>query len=328
MGRNNPGRSRPVPAVLSRGFCRWAARAAMGLGMAAAFALAACSDDATPAPPPLKVVLIPADGGTESGTRADFQPIFDAISRESGLRFDLTVAQSYGAVVEALCSGNADIAFVGAVTFVQAEQRGCADFLAVAVKDGQSGYYAGLFTLADSPVHTIADLRGRRAAFGDVNSTSSFLVPVSMMLRAGINPARDLSRVAMMGSHANSMAALVAGQVDVAALSFESFDKAVANGAVRADQVRVLARSDAIPYPPIVVRRGVDEALKQRLRRAFDGVAMAPGVDPAMIRGYGGERVDSYRSDFDSKAYDRAIAATDIVTDPIRSEILAAAARR
>ena len=43
--------------------------------------------------------LIPADGGTEEGTIADFEPIFAAITREYGLHFDMKVAQSTGARV-------------------------------------------------------------------------------------------------------------------------------------------------------------------------------------------------------------------------------------
>lgn len=95
-------------------------------------------------PPPLRVLLIPADGGTESGTLADYRPIFNAVARRTGMRFDLKVAQSYGGVVEAMCNNVADIAFVGPVTYLQARKRGCAEPLAVAVKSGRSVYYAGL----------------------------------------------------------------------------------------------------------------------------------------------------------------------------------------
>ena len=35
--------------------------------------------------PALRVVLIPADGGTEDGTKADYQPVFNAIARMTGL---------------------------------------------------------------------------------------------------------------------------------------------------------------------------------------------------------------------------------------------------
>lgn len=34
---------------------------------------------------PLRVMLVPTDGGTEDGTRADFAPIFNAVSRTTGL---------------------------------------------------------------------------------------------------------------------------------------------------------------------------------------------------------------------------------------------------
>ena len=40
---------------------------------------------------PLRVLLIPADGGTESGTKADYAPVFNAITRTTGLNFDLKV---------------------------------------------------------------------------------------------------------------------------------------------------------------------------------------------------------------------------------------------
>ena len=54
------------------------------------------------------VVLIPADGGTEDGTKKDFEPIFGAIGQATGLKFDIKIGQSYGAVVEAMCNGAAD----------------------------------------------------------------------------------------------------------------------------------------------------------------------------------------------------------------------------
>lgn len=97
------------------------------LAMLAFVGLAGCSaEESESSAVPLHVLLIPADGGTESGTLADYRPIFEAVGRTAGLDFDLKVAQSYGAVVEALCNGTADIAFVGPVTYLQAQERGCA----------------------------------------------------------------------------------------------------------------------------------------------------------------------------------------------------------
>ena len=152
---------------------------------------------------PLRVVLVPADGGTEDGTRKDFEPIFSAIKQATNLNFDIKVGQSYGAVVEAMCNGAADIAWYGPASYLQARARGCAELLALAVRNGESVYYSGVFARIDSGVDNLAGLKGKKIALGDVNSTSSFNSPVAMMMSAGLQPARDTGVINMAGSHAN-----------------------------------------------------------------------------------------------------------------------------
>ena len=282
----------------------------------------------TAQPPPLRVLLIPADGGTESGTLADYRPVFDAIARSTGLRFDLKVAQSYGGVVEAMCNNAADIAFVGSVTYLQAQKRGCAELLAVAVKGGRSVYYSGLFVRADSPIRSIDDLRGRRVAFGDVQSTSAFVFPVAMFLDAGIDPARDLAAVRMTGTHANSLAALINGEVDAAALSFDSYDKAVRADVPGARDLRVIARSEPIPYPPLIANMRLAPALRGRLREAFEKIDRTPRITPEMIRGYGGARVDGYVGPVPADHFDPAIRKMAQITPALKDAMLRKSAER
>jgi phosphonate transport system substrate-binding protein len=293
-----------------------------------AFTVAANAQTLGSAARPLRVILIPADGGTEDGTRADYQPLFNAISKTTNLKFDIRVGQSYAAVVEALCSGSADIAFVGAVTYIQAHDRGCAQLLAVAVEKGQSTYYAGLFAKAGSPVKNIKGLKGKRVAFGDINSTSSFVFPMSMIIEAGLDPVRDLSQIRLTGSHANSLAALSQGQVDAAALSFDSFDKAVRQGAINPATVQVIAKSPPIPYPPIVMNSKLPAPIKQQLKTAFASVQTQPGVTPDMIRGYGGAKVDRYDTDYPAAKFNIAAAKMAKLTDQLKGEILKKASQR
>ena len=121
---------------------------AMGFGAASLLlgqGAAAQSQHDGSAAKPLRVVLIPADGGTEDGTKKDFQPIFSAIEQATGLKFDLKVGQTYSTVVEAMCNGAADIAWYGPATYLQARGRGCAELLALAVRNGESVYYSGVF---------------------------------------------------------------------------------------------------------------------------------------------------------------------------------------
>lgn len=299
-------------------------------GLVIMLGLAACTADSTPqdAARTIDVLLIPADGGTESGTLADYQPLFNAVGSATGLSFELKVAQSYGAVVQAMCDGSADVAFVGPVTYIQAEERGCAELLAVARENGQSIYYAGLFSRKDSALRNLADLRGKSVAFGDVNSASSFTYQVAMLLEAGIDPVKDLGALRLTGTHANSLAALVEQRVDAAALSFDSYEKAVRSGVAGAQDLRVIARSEAIPYPPLVMNTALPPELKAQLRTAFGDVAKLPGIRPEMIRGYGGRQVDGYDTGFSHDRFASAAGKMAMLNDELRGEILKKAAER
>jgi phosphonate transport system substrate-binding protein len=276
---------------------------------------------------PLTVILIPADGGTEDGTRADFLPVFNAVSKTTGLQFKLRVGQSYNAVVEAMCNGSADIAFFGPVSYVQAHKRGCADLLAVAVEKGSSTYFAGIFVKASSSIKTLKDLKGKRVAFGDINSGSSFVFPMTMIMQAKLDPIRDLAAIRMTGSHANSLAALTQGQVDAASLSFDSYEKAVNQGALGGTKIRVLARSVPIPNPPLGMNTRLPSAMKLKLKTAFANVNHAPGVTPDMIRGYGGKKVDGYDTAFPEKKYAVAADMMAKIDDGLKGEVLKKAAR-
>ena len=160
-------------------------------GLAATLAVAA----------PLKVMLIPSDGGTEDGTRSDYAPLFAAVERTTGLAFEIRVGQSYSAVIEALANGTVDIAYLGTAAFLAAQDRGPVELLAIGETAGSFHYYSGLFTLADSGITRLADVRGRSLALTDPSSSSGFVYPEALLLKHGVDPARDCPRLVLSGSH-------------------------------------------------------------------------------------------------------------------------------
>ncbi|QUN30466.1 phosphate/phosphite/phosphonate ABC transporter substrate-binding protein [Cupriavidus sp. KK10] len=271
---------------------------------------------------PLRVVLIPADGGTEDGTKKDFEPIFGAISQATGLKFDIKIGQSYGAVVEAMCNGAADIAWYGPASYLQARARGCAELLALAVRDGQSVYYSGIFARADAGIERIRDLKGKKIALGDVNSTSSFNVPVAMMLSSGVRPARDAAMISMAGSHANVLKALAEGLVDAGGASFDSFEKAANAKAIDPARIKVVAKSAPIPYPPLAMHPKLSDGVKARLRDAFNNINKLPGITKDQIRGYGGSKVDGYTSKVSETDMAAAGKMFELVTDQVKADII------
>ncbi|MEM7012086.1 MAG: phosphate/phosphite/phosphonate ABC transporter substrate-binding protein, partial [Verrucomicrobiota bacterium] len=299
--------------------------------IAASLALFAAGQIAIAAPAgtkddPLRVMLIPADGGTEEGTIADFKPVFNAVTQAKDIHFDIKVGQSYGAVVEAMANGLADIAWFGPVSYLQAKERGGAQLLAISESKGDAVYYSGIFVPVDSPAKSLADLKGKRMAFGDPSSTSSFNFPVAMLLAAGVDPSKDLSEVYITGSHSNSIAALVDGKVDACACSFPSFGKAVEAGVVNPEKFKPLLKSDPIPNPPLAMHPKLPDATKKMLKEAFHTLHENPAIKPEQIRGYGGKVYERYNAEIGEEVMDAAGAKLSKVTDEIKGAMLKRAA--
>jgi phosphonate transport system substrate-binding protein len=271
---------------------------------------------------PLRVLLIPADGGTEDGTKADFKPLFDALTRVTGLEFEVTVGQSYSAVIEGMCAGHADIAWFGPVSYLEARDRGCAELLGMEERAGSTHYYAGLFVLASSGIKSVAQLSGRRLALGSSHSASSFAYPLAVLKDGGIDPLTDIKSLRLSESHTQSLMALSSGQVDAAGASLISFERAVNQGGLDASRFRVLAKSAPIPNPPLAVSTKLSAALKARLRAALGKLHETPGVKREAIRGYGGKQVDRYITDFDEASLDTAAERIAFINDDFTAALI------
>lgn len=244
---------------------------------------------------PLRVMMVPAETGS-SDVVNDYKPVFNAITKHYGIHFKLRSGDSYAAVVQGLCNNQADIGWYGAVTYGQAYKLCGAELLAVDVRKGSSVYYAAIYARKDGKLKTLTDLKGRSFAVGDPNSTSSFNFPFAMVINAGIEPAKDLGKIVIAGSHTNSIAALKAGRVDAAAASFNVWEKSVKKGIIDPSKFTVLAKSQGIPNPPLAMSKDLKPELKAKLREAFNKVHTL--VPKGRLLGYGGKPVDRYDANY------------------------------
>lgn len=274
---------------------------------------------------PLRVMMVPADTGGADITE-DYKPVFDAIAKTYGIHFDLKAGSSYAAVVKGLCEEQADLAWYGAVTFGQAHDLCDAELLAVDVKKGESVYFSGIYTARDGGLNDLKDLKGKSLAVGSVSSTSSFNFPMAMIINADVDPAKDLSKVVLAGSHTNSIAALKEGRVDAAAASFNSWEKAVNKGIIDPSKFKVLAKSEPIPNPPMAMNRKLPAELKAKLREAFNNIHKH--VSPEKIRGYGGKKVDRYDANYPEEKMLAVLKKLSKVTDELKREIVEKAGKR
>lgn len=299
---------------------------ALGLcvGMLIMLLLAGCGDSTSTSAQRanMTVMLVPADGGTSDGTIADFKPLFDAVSRQVNIDFKISVGTSYVSVVEAMAADKIDIAFFGPVSFLLARERGAAELLAVGVQNGKSEYFSVLVTSSQSDIANIADLAGRSVALGDVNSTSSFTVPIKMLLDADLDPVRDVGGIYLLGNHASAIQAVAAARVDAAFTSADSYERFINNTASNASDFHIVSRSNAIPYPPLAVRPNVDAAIKIKLKTAIHSLRSEGNNQ---LRGYAGKPVDSFNAFFDEEEYVLALQRVVDVDTALKNAIIAKA---
>ena len=196
-----------------------------------------------------------------------------------GTSVDMNIGSDYGAVIEALGEGTADIAETGAFAAALGVAAGDAEVLLQRRGYGSWTYESIVAVPADSDVERLSELAGKTVAFSDRLSTSGCLYPLSSMattggLDVGDLPAGDGSNAAFdarfAGGHVQSYALLESGEVDAAAMG--GFVRDTATGPAPeafADTARTLHEDTGIPHAPLVVAPGLSDQAKEALGRSF-----------------------------------------------------------
>jgi phosphonate transport system substrate-binding protein len=221
---------------------------------------------------PLQVGLIPNENPEE--VEAQYQPLEDYLKKELGREVELSVPTTYNAVVEAMVSGELDLAYFGGLTYVQARQRADVHplFTEVNPRTGTTKYRSVIIVPADSDIEKIEDLEGRDFAFGSVSSTSGSLYPSIILNQAGIDYRTDLGEVVYTGGHDTTAQAVANGRVAAGGLEDRILYGLQEDGIIGKDKVRVIEESDPIEGYPWVVRDALSDKDEQALTDAFLGI--------------------------------------------------------
>ena len=234
----------------------------------------------------LRVGLIPSEDA-QAMIRAS-QKVMDQLATKTGMKVKPFVANDYNGVIEALRSGKLDIAYLGPFSYVLASEVAGAEAFAVAVtkKTGSSSYHSMIIARKDKGPQTVAELKGRTFAFVDPSSTSGHLFPKAGLMAEGFDTDKGFSRVIFSGSHDASIMAVANNKVDAAAVADRIFASAAAKGLVKADDFTIVWRSQPIPESPMVWRKSLDAATKQKVAAAMADIKDLPWGDQGVLNGF------------------------------------------
>ncbi len=134
--------------------------------------------------------------------------------------------------------------------------------------DCPPGHYRSVFIKrASDPRATLAAMDGARFAYNEPLSHSGWAAPITQMLRLGPRP----GALVQTGAHAASLAAVLAGEADFAALDALTWTLLARNGAT--EGAEIFAQTDPSPgLPYITGPKGDPDALFSAVSAAITGL--------------------------------------------------------
>lgn len=198
-----------------------------------------------------------------------FTPFLESLQEDISKRLnapcdiELSIFKTYDDAIDALVSGRVDFVHFGPASYITAKERNPAiELLAMEHDHGQKTFQGVIIVARTSPIQTIEDLRGKRFAFGDKNSTIGRYLVQAELVAHGVH-ASDLPGHVYLERHDQVASAVEHGDFDAGSVKFSSFKKANVK-----NKLRVLATFDNVTKP-VVARAGLDRATFTAIQEAL-----------------------------------------------------------
>jgi phosphonate transport system substrate-binding protein len=227
-------------------------------GLTAILFMSGCArrDEATVGTPsnPLVVLLSPAY--SPAAAPGAGETIKKHLESASGLTVQLRVAPSQMEAINAFSSGKTDAALLRLEEYLVARQEFGVSPRLQALRTGGSADYDSVILARADRAGGLMELAGARVGFVGPYSFSGFTLPSIYLLRSGgkVIPV-------FAPTHDENVARLQRGEIDAAAT--------YGRQALRHKDLKVLAVAGRVPNEPVVFRKNLDQAKRDKLTAAF-----------------------------------------------------------
>ncbi len=225
--------------------------------------------------------------------------------REQGLQLGVRVASSVPEAASWLKSGTADLYLDSPHPILLARHlSGCRPILR-RWKFGSPTYESLIFVREDSGIQNLEALRGRTIAFEDRYSSSSFFLPVDLLMSKGFEgiflrqaddpvPADRLGFV-FSGGDSNTMHWVLAGKVTAGAMNGWNVDHLSSGDRAL---LRILATTDNIPRHLVAARSDLDPAAEATFRELLMSAHESDSGKDMLAKFSSTDRFDAIPADF------------------------------
>ncbi|MGD1716928.1 phosphate/phosphite/phosphonate ABC transporter substrate-binding protein [Dapis sp. BLCC M172] len=181
---------------------------------------------------------------------------------------ELFVTTDYSSMIEAASKGRLDLAYFGPLSYVLAKTKSNIEPFAAIEKNGETTYQAVVIGNAESGIDSYEKIEGKIMAYGDQASTSSHLIPKSMLTEKGLKAGENYEEV-FAGAHDAVAVAVANGNAQAGGLSKPIFTALIEKGTIDKNKVIVIAESKPFPQYPWTMRSDLEPELKTQIQQAF-----------------------------------------------------------
>ncbi|WP_269901091.1 phosphate/phosphite/phosphonate ABC transporter substrate-binding protein [Paenalcaligenes faecalis] len=243
-------------------------------------ALAATTAD----PDTLRVAVLPDENA--STIIKQNEPLKRYLEKELDKKVEIVVTADYSSMIEAMRHGRLELAYFGPLSYVLAKQKSEIEPFAAIKQNGTTTYHALLISNKKANITEIEDIRGKTVVYGDVASTSSHLIPKSMMVEHGLAAGTDYKEH-FVGAHDAVAMAVQNGHAQMGGLSKIIFEDLVERGIIDTDKVVIFEESKPFPQYPWTMRSDLNDELKEKIRTVFLKIDDPAILKPFRAEGFG-----------------------------------------
>lgn len=197
---------------------------------------------------------------------AYYKKLLDYIGQKLDMKVNFVEKRTYAEVNGLLKNGGVDVAFVCGGPYVIGHDEFGLELLAAPLVDGEAVYYSYIIVSKKSGIKKFEELRGKTFAFVDPMSNTGRLIPTYMLYELGEEPQSFFKKCSYTYSHDNSIKAVAQGMVDGAAVDSLIWDYMDKKDRKFTKETEIIKISKPYGIPPLVVRPGLDEGLKIRIK--------------------------------------------------------------
>ncbi|MDF2705750.1 phosphate/phosphite/phosphonate ABC transporter substrate-binding protein [Nonomuraea muscovyensis] len=253
-------------------------------------------------PTTLRVGIIP--NISPENQRAQYEPFRAYLADRLKTDVELFVATNYAGVVSALVARKLDVAYLGGLTYVQAEaQTGVVPLVTeIDQETGTPAYLSAVVVKARSPYRSTKDVvaAGGKFAFGDVSSTSGSLYPRVMIVDAGarcdvgdLTACPPLSSVSFTGGHDATAQAVLSGGADAGGIELRILHRLEKQGSVPKGALQAVETRQVMGYP-WVASRDLDATSRKAVTDAFLAIRDPKLLDLMRAKSYAAVTATDY----------------------------------